>query len=258
MPKPKTKAKPKTRLKPDRTPWRSKVKLPRVTERDMEMLRWVGSQLAATTAQLEVLHKGHPTNVRKWRYKFERSGLMRSAQIFPDRPAYVWLTRRGIYHADLPYKAVEPPISKLRHIEASGWARLLCVQNELGEWTPERELARQKGLRRAEANAQERKRIAKEHRCDAELLTEDGERMAIEVELNRKSKRHLQERVRAVFGVPGGTYGERCYDEVWFFAPPKLTRALVSDRSELANEHPDGSIYEDVKVYQLPDRSAFA
>ena len=140
----------------------------------------------------------------------------------------MWLTSKGNSIAGSRLRTWQPNHGLVPHIAAVTNVRLLLEhQLHLGQWRCERSLA--KGFAsRSEWRA---------HLPDGVLLTPN--KTAIEVELTRKSRKRLEQIVLDV-GI--------AYDEVWYFAPPRLLPVL----RELAASAP----YSNVTVYRYPPRPA--
>lgn len=227
--------------------------LPRVLDRDIELIQWIGEQLAVTTEQLALLHGGHEVNVRKWRYKFERAGLMESQVVFQHYPAYVWLTRRGTHHAGLS-RYTEPAMAKLRHIEAQSWVRLY-IEDFGWSWIGERELARERGEAMAAAGDKpDRMKIATSHRPDGVVVQPDGAEVAVEIERTPKAKNRIRQIASDALDLREGfdKYGNRRFAGLWFFAAPDVKEAV-----KRALDEPDAWWFDKVTVYDLPDAESF-
>jgi hypothetical protein len=133
-------------------------------------------------------------------------------------PPFVWLTSRGSTIAGGRFRTWQPNHGLVAHIEAVTNVRLLLErQLRLGRWECERSLARHIRSGR-KPNA---------HLPDAVLHTES--RVAIEVELTRKSRSRLKKIVTDL---------SVDYDRVLYFAAARPYATLA----ELAAESPLGNI----------------
>ena len=164
-----------------------------MTERDVFALRWIGQQYAVRLDQLQHLlgqrpghgavHEGVISEsatrdvVTRWR----KAGWVCMERLRANQPPWIWLTRKGIHKVDLSY--IYQDLHSLNtqereHLYAINEVRLQDGDVEEGSvWISERTLLQ--GVSRVKA-----KELP--HRPDA-VLYEDGEIIAIEVELSRKS-----------------------------------------------------------------------
>jgi len=199
-----------------------------VTDRDRELLRFIGEQYALTLDQLAVLIGRSYRTARGLRDRWCAAGWAKSSRLSVALPPFVWLTSRGTTIAGSRFRTWRPNHGLVRHIEAVTNVRLLLEhQLKLGLWQCERSLAKKAG-------AESRFR---DHLVDGVLLT--PERTAIEVELTRKSHKRLEQIVLDV-GI--------AYDQVWYFAMPRLLPVL----RELADAAP----YSNVHIRRYPPRVA--
>ena len=199
------------------------------TERDLELLYLVGEQYAVTLPQIARLIGRSVHTARALRDRWKKARWVGSGQLSIQAPSFVWLTGRGAVGVESPFRVWQPNHGLALHIEAVTDVRLL-LQHELrlGKWECERAVAQQ--------FAKDRDRRG--HLPDA-VLHQDGERIAIEVELTLKS--------RARLGAIVDELSED-YDRVWYFAPERFRAAL----SGLATDAP----YANVAVYRYPPLAA--
>jgi hypothetical protein len=199
----------------------------RLSERDERLLGLIGEQYAITVGQLARLIGRRERTSRWLRDRWRQAGWIESRQLLAAGPSLIWLTGAGARVAGSPYRTWRPNPGLVGHIEAVTEVRLLLDQKlRLGAWRCERELA--KALL---ANVRERP-----HLPDAVVET-DSERVAVEVELTLKSRARLE----AVLEELG-----RSYDQVWYFAPPRLQSTLRG----LAAAVP----WQNISVYTYPPR----
>ena len=197
----------------------------RLSDRDVRLLALIGAQYAITVEQLARLIGRRERTARWLRDRWRQAGWIESRQLLAAGPSLVWLTGTGARVAGSPYRTWRPNPGLAAHIEAVTEVRLLLDQQlRLGSWRCERELA--KALL-AEGRP---------HLPDAVIETGD-ETVAVEVELTLKSRARLE----AVLEELG-----RSYDQVWYFAPPKLQPTLRS----LAAAAP----WQNISVYTYPPR----
>lgn len=135
---------------------RSDAGIPRMQERDIACFRWIGEQGAINTDALQDLLGRQPGGATK---EEERLSKTRVRHIVEDRwePAgmvysdtmlgkkWVWLTKRGLHRADLPFASHRPADINLNHIHHSNRVRLdLEAAYEIGQWESERMIERSK------------------------------------------------------------------------------------------------------------------
>lgn len=205
---------------------RSDAGVVRASARDLELLRFVGEQYAVTLPQLARL-MGRSEHAARWlRSRWERAGWAQGQALLVGEPVFVWLTRRGLRAAGLPYRAWRPSPGGLAHVAAVNEVRIeLAERRPAAVWVCERQLAREARSELGGFGA---------HRPDGLLLVDGGE-VAVEVELTLKR----QGRVERVMREHVARYGA-----VWYFAPPRLMRTLEEVAAEFADER--------VRVLALP------
>jgi hypothetical protein len=194
----------------------------RFSERDGELLSFIGEQYAVTVPQLARLARVNPTTAKALRDRWRRAGWVASLQLLAYGPSFVWLTRNGVRVAQLPYRALVPNPGLAAHTAAVADVRLLLERElALGNWECERALARETWARRE-----------RPHLPDAVLETPGG-RIAIEVELTTKGAARLDLILTEL--------ADR-YPEVWYFAParvvPTLERAAAATPWRRIRIHP--------------------
>jgi len=196
----------------------------RVTERDLELLRWVGEQYAVSLPQLAVL-MGRSEHAARWlRARWQREGWVEGRALLVGVPVFVWLTREGSRLAGLELKLWEPNAGALAHVAAVNEVRIFVERRRpQAVWVSERELARDQERAAGKRHG---------HRPDG-LVVVDGRHVAVEVELTLKSRARLERIVRALL---------RDYDTVWYFAAPASRRALdeIAGRLESGRLHVAG------------------
>ena len=199
-----------------------------VSERDLELLGLIAEQYAITLDQLARLIG---RTLSEPRAACATAGATpaghKAHELAVDLPPFVWLTRRGSRLDRLPVTEPGRPIPGLAtHIEAVTNVRLLLDRElQIGEWECERTLAQ-----RSPSRSQNRP-----HLPDAVLTC--PERIAIEVELNLKSRARLELIIEEL---------SLEYDSVWYFAPDPIRPKLF----ELAQTAP----YQNVTDPPLPCR----
>ncbi len=203
----------------------------RLTDRDIASLRWAGEQYAIRIDQLALL-LGRPTNavadstargvVSRW----VRGGLAEYRKLIAGDPGFVWLTRRGLRHIDLPFKPWEPSAALLNHIYWVNQVRF-SVENrhEGSKWRSERELRQGSGMQTFDNGG---------HIVDAEAILNEAV-VAVEVELTSKSSARRTSIMTEL---------AKAYATVWYFAPADVAKLLEKVRAQVPNG-------ERVRVYPL-------
>ena len=204
----------------------------RLSQRDIDALRWVGEQYACRADDLAVLlgrlrerEPLSPSATRAAAARWEALGLAGRGSFLSGEPPWVWATRSGLRQAGLPFKAWEPKPWMLAHVAAVNRVRLFVEPRRPGaRWRPEREL-------RAEGS--------RDPVPDAEIHDPGGNVIAVEVELSPKStarrRRVMQELVAR-------------YEAVWYFAAAACW-AAVHD----AACHIPPQLSDLVRIYALED-----
>jgi hypothetical protein len=199
----------------------------RASGRDLELLELVGEQYAVTVPQLAWLIGRRVDTARSLRDRWKRAGWVNSGLLSTEAPSFVWLTGRGAAGVESPFRVWQPNHGLALHIEAVTEIRLLLERRlRLGEWECERAVAQ-----RLSADRGQRYRG---HLPDAVLRT-GGRRVAVEVELSLKNRTRLEEIAEKL---------SRDYDRVWYFAAPRVLRAV----RKIAAENP----WPVIDVYSYP------
>jgi len=184
----------------------------------------IAEQYAITLEQLARLIGRSYRTARGLRDRWCNAGWAQSARLAVDLPPFVWLTGSGSRLVRSPYRTWSPHPGLATHIEAVTETRLpLERELQIGEWECERALAQ-----RAPSRSENRP-----HLPDAVLLC--PERVAVEVELNLKSRTRLETIVEEL---------SLNYDSVWYFAPDRIRPRL--------NEFAQTAPYGNVTVHRYP------
>lgn len=205
----------------------------KITERDLEVLRFIGQQYAVRADQLARLLKRPQVGAlsdsatRAVLSRWEKAGLADSRKVIADEPRFIWLTRKGLDEVGLAFKAWTPTAASLAHIFWTNQVRMHTEdRHPEASWRSEREL--RKGRVMQSIND------AHAHEVDAEIDLPQGV-VAVEVELTSKSV----ERRRSIMAEV-----VRRYATAWYFAPPNVAALL----DEAATSVPGG---DRVRVYPL-------
>lgn len=182
-----------------------------VTPRDIFLLTWIGEEFAISMEHLHLLisvYKGTAVSYSdvKWLVsRWQRAGWVERRKKLTNMSSWVWLTKEGLVQMQLPYGYVDPAVGAMEHIWNTNVIRLWATTRAKPiVWTCGRQ-----------ANA-ERKLQGKRHQVDAEVLFE-GDRIAVEVEISRKSKPRLIKilsELRDDYDATWYFVADNCYDFV--------------------------------------------
>jgi hypothetical protein len=240
--------------KPPRRP-RSDKGHRQLTQRDLDTLLLIGQQYTYCFDQLQGILARHPdttsaekeflseTRTRAAIEKWKQLGLADSRKILHGAPAWVWLTRRGLYHVQLQVAYWEPEHSDLEHYFWINETRAHLEgmykndpKYEDFEWESERLWRAKRDRLLKEKKHDNALWIPEEYQCkhrpDALLrFREEGHSytVAIEVELSFKSYPTW----KAVWNELLAHYGS-----VWYFVSKEIKPAFTAALKRYQNEHP--------------------
>jgi hypothetical protein len=195
------------------------TRLPLITDRDLQVLRFAGEQygvsqplaeeLCARLAPAPLAAGARETTARRALARLDNSGFIERLRV---GRLGVWAvpTSRGLRMAGLPYGRWQPSAWKLRHIEAVSRLRLWLADRE-----PKATSVCERELRHRWHGSGARVRIA-----DGALVFPDGAAIGIECELNVKAAHRYQAVVADV--DPAWSAG------VWWFVPTAQVDLLRS------------------------------
>jgi hypothetical protein len=179
-----------------------------LSDRDLELLAWMGEQYAARLDHLQALTGCSTSNVRWIVARIRAAGFVRTERILTLQPTWVTPTAAGLAVCGLPYAVWTPALARLAHVGAIDDVRLhVQAQRPESQWIPERQLE----LELAKGDRRER------HVPDGVLILE-GHSVAIEVELNPKKA----EVVEAVLNDHA-----RRLDGILYYCAPQAYRQLT-------------------------------
>lgn len=199
-----------------------------LSTRQLNILKWIGEQYAVRMDHIQMLIGRTATQdtrvkgiasipiTRKFVIgSWAKKGLICYEKLMQDKPSWVWLSGRGLYHTGLPYRSREPSIYLLNHFHYINAIRLVLETKGIESWVSERKLrydieAKLYGQDNAARKAK------KSHLPDG-VIVYKGQEIAIEVELTRKSSSDLD----VILGEL-----DRKYQYVWYFAAPPARSAL--------------------------------
>ncbi len=197
--------------------------IPKLSERDLWLLGWIGEQWGVQRDQLEkllarriarqdlVTRQGFLSSkgvIERW----EAQGLAVYRKLVVERPGWIWLTKKGLSELGFSFSYVElKPTSDLNHMYWTNQVRMYVEAKHADRvWISERAL---------KYGRQGRKNWLR-HPTDGDILAgEDlSKRIAVEVELTAKSYDRTLEIMTALT--------RHNYDAVWYFVTAK-SRGVV-------------------------------
>lgn len=208
---------------------------PELTERDIEIVRWITRHGVVTTELIgrrffwreDVRDYGKWAAYRRVR-ALQKLCLVLSDKPFVDLPAVLRVTREGARIADVGLRPAPLVVSQLRHSIDLVWlTEYLLAEHPGAELTTERELRAQRYSEQREGTRDtERGRVP-----DALLRVptkgpgaQGVVTVAVELDLTRKDRRAMERMVRQ--------YDYETVDRVWWYVTPARvdrTRALVRE-----------------------------
>lgn len=213
---------------------------PRMTDRDLIVLKWIGEQYAIRVDHLQILLARFGKDLRidddrvalntmrshlaRWR----KLGLVNYRKVLQSKPSMVWLTPTGLREMGLEFTYVEPSSHTFNHISACNQTRLLLESKwPLGQWVSER-------YTRAGAAPLGGKNYI---RIVDAVFHLDDEVIGVEVELSNKGKERLAQSVALAADQ---------YETVWYFCAPSLNFSIQQAITTL----PPSAIHR-VKIFLL-------
>ncbi len=198
------------------------------TERDLFVLQWIGEMYAVQLDHIRLLGGMKSKNndvrnagnlgdsaVKNLYRRWLRAGWVEKQKLLVGQPQWLWLTRKGLRHVGLEYPYRQPSVTRLNHIHQVNAVRLY-ITHKLGDaaqWVSERDIN------------QARKEAGKKHLVDGQVLYK-GTKIAVEVELNRKSQRRLASILKEL---------KREYKAVWYFTDDACQRTVKTAVERIPN-----------------------
>lgn len=205
---------------------------PLLTDRDREMLAWIGRHGLVTPEQVARRYftradgsVGLRVTYRRLQKLQELALLRRDLTPHASSPNVLRLTRQGARAAEIdvvPARLVE---SELRHaLSLVELMEHLAADNPSAEIRTEREV-RASRLKEHRLGA---RRPGRGRTPDGELGFPSGQTVAVELDLTPKRTLLLERILRA--------YRQERYDQVWWYVPPgvvpRLSRLVIEERSD--------------------------
>lgn len=174
------------------------------TERDDDCIRWIGEmrairfdQLQCLLARLSKYETADPSRLSVSRTsqvvaRWARAGYAVYRRVYAQQPGWVYLTRKGLYHANLPYRAEPPRDRLLEHIRWINATRL-----KLEEGDPSLQWISERTLQAAQQKRQKGQRL--EHTPDG-VIVSGLERIDVEVQVSRPAQQRVEQVMRGSHG----------------------------------------------------------
>ncbi len=172
----------------------------RLTERDLQMIRWINGHRAATAEQVaKKFGLGIPT-VKKRLYGLKSLGCLVYEKVFYDKPGVYRAAARGLAAAGDNLPAARLPLGSYEHDQQLVDLAVTLEHRTGAEWQTDRQIRHEKGLKGVGTPG---------HSPDGVLVLTGGARIAVELELSPKGAVKIEKILREYAGSQ--------YQEVWYF-----------------------------------------
>lgn len=243
--------------------------VPQLTQRDLDVLRRIGEQTAYRFDQLQELLAHRPdtrsedpdilseTRTSALIGRWKRLELADYRKIRYDEPGWVWLTRKGLYHCDLPMRFLDPCHSDLEHLFWINETRIL-VEEKYGSrpgfrWESERQyrVTREhfKTQQRCEPDIWIPREYQSTHRPDGLLryrLSEDEDAREIVIALETELSEKDYQSWKSIF-LDLTSY----YHAAHYYVAPEIKAMLVRALERFKREVPEREWRHRIFVYDL-------
>lgn len=211
-----------------RKPWVPRRAGPQVTDRDVDILRWIGRHGIVTPEQVASHFFGRDGGrVGTWAaYRRLRvlatMKLVRRDYTFYRSPQVIRLTRQGAECADIDLQPAHLVLAEVRHaLAVVDLTEQLLAEHSSASLETEREI---RADRRRQLHDHERQ-PGRGRIPDAVLHLRNGKAIAVELDLTPKRKRDLETILHA--------YMQESYDAVWWY----VSRRTVARVREIVREN---------------------
>lgn len=205
---------------------------PQITERDREMLGWIGRYGMVTAEQVAARFFGRDGGEVGKRAAYRRVAvLVKLGLIRRDRTPYwrapmvVRLTAEGARVGELGVRPARYVESEIRHsVAVVDLAEELLAKNAGATLRTEREIRTERWQDRRDGNL----RGGRGRVPDAELTLQSGRVVAVELDLTPKRSKDFERILRA--------YKQEKFDEVWWYVVPgaveRVTKLVLENRAD--------------------------
>jgi hypothetical protein len=212
----------------------------RATQRDLACLSWIAHQYAARGDQIQQLLSRYPdpkhpfkdtedkiasaSTTRGQMSRWVRAGWVVYKRVLATGPGWAYVTRVGLQMVGLDqlYTTARPPSPyRLEHVYAVNQIRLWMDEETEYIWTSERHYRALLKLKRGESPGP----------LPDAMIVDDGERVAIEVQLSDLKPSEWQKKLAELVSLTWrseGSYGyEHAFAEIWVYVPTNEMKVLA-------------------------------
>lgn len=193
-----------------------------LSERQFEVLQWVGEQYAVRIDHVQELfgktatkQTGEPGKIsislarRILTLKWLKHDLVACDRYKHHGLTWIWLSNKCLRHLEMPFRSREPSIAMLNHYHSINSVRLALDKQGIDQWTSERFLK----------YAMRTNEDEKPHHLPDGLVAYEGKDIAIEVELTRKNQRDLRTIIKSL---------DKHYAHIWYFVSESAKPGVAS------------------------------
>lgn len=197
------------------------------TDRDYDILRWIGEQYVVRFDHLQWLlgrERGYSVSVRTAQGiidRWKRLHFVEQQKYLFKEPNYIWLTTPGLRFVELPYSYWEPRITTVAHPHDVNRVLIYLTTNghyTMLKWRSERAIIWYEHRR--------------DHYPDAEVdiaSTETGQRQVVAIEVERTQKSAV--RIDAILRELAHTY-----TTIWYFVADGAWTGIEKGIARLPDE----------------------
>lgn len=179
-----------------------KTKKMRMTEKDLEMMRWINARGSANASQISQAFNGHLKVIYRRLRFLTQEGFLKYYALFRDLPGAWALTEQGVDLCDSELPPAAISFGRLRHDKFLVDLEIdLFAQFDVIEWKTERVLRKNAGHQGVGQRG---------HIPDGVMILDDGRRIAVELELSTKGEERLRKIMQQY-------EADSFHDEIWYF-----------------------------------------
>lgn len=213
---------------------KKKKKGVRLTERDLNIIKWINSHRAATVEQVHKKFGMSPQAAKKRLSELKSSGYLRYEKVFHNKPGIYISDKNGIAVTSDELPAVKIRLGSYEHDLALVDLAVTLEQRTGAYWHTDRQIRHENGIKGVGV---------KGHSPDGVLEYPSGEKIAVELELSAKGTKRLESILRG--------YANSRYQGVWYFVSsennayrilaycPPLVRVFLLPNLEEYKSKPD-------------------
>jgi hypothetical protein len=223
---------------------------PRLTNRDIDAMSWIAEQYTISLDHLQILlarlrdpeeqpgpapaeedeitDKRALKIVRRW----QALGLAERSYILYGQPQWIWLTAQGLKLVESETGELRPhtpTAARIEHLYWTNHARLFIERKRpRSVWTSERE------IRSTQGKTEPGKK--RPHTPDAIVTLENGNRVAIEVELSTKAYSRLDKILHEL--------ALSDYNTVWYFCQGRAKKVIENALEDIRQQYNKFAVYD--------------